>query len=110
MDNDTLGDYWRDVSLILKQQAQEKRENCFDDRLEYAKKQFKDNDIQYKLCNESIGHFNLYKDNKVVMSFWSYTGKCYIPSIQFSDNIGIKNCIKKYNKLFKNEVKHEEII
>ena len=25
MDNDTLGDYWRDVKPILKQQAQEKR-------------------------------------------------------------------------------------
>ena len=37
MDNDTLGDYWRDVKPILKQQAQEKRENCFNDRLEYAK-------------------------------------------------------------------------
>ena len=69
MDDDTLADYWRDVSPILKQQAREKRENCFNDRLEYAKKQFKDNNIPYKLCNESIGHFNLFKDNKVVMSF-----------------------------------------
>ena len=48
MDNDTLADYWRDVSPILKQQAQEKRENCFNDRLEYAKKQFKENNISYK--------------------------------------------------------------
>lgn len=103
MDNDTLADYWRDVSPILKQQAQEKRENCFNDRLDYAKKQFEENNISYKLCNEDNGHFNLYKDNKVVMSFWSYTGKCYIPSNDFSDNIGIKNCIKKYNKLFKSK-------
>ena len=29
MDNDTLGDYWRDVSPILKEKAREKRENCF---------------------------------------------------------------------------------
>lgn len=96
MDNDTLADYWRDVKPILKQQAQEKRANCFNDRLEYAKKQFENNNIPYKLCNESIGHFNLFKDKKVVMSFWSYTGKCYIPSTGFSDNIGIANCIKKY--------------
>lgn len=34
------------------------------------------------------------------MSFWSYTGKCYIPSTNFSDNIGIRNCIKKYKKMF----------
>lgn len=107
MDNDTLADYWHDVSPILKQQAREKRENCFDDRLEYAKKQFEENNIKYKLCNESIGHFNLYKDNKMVMSFWSYTGKCYIPIIEFSDNIGIKNCIKKYNKYFGKDNKNE---
>lgn len=100
MDNDTLADYWRDVSPILKQQAREKRENCFNDRLEYAKNQFKNNNIPFKLCNESIGHFNLFKNNKVVMSFWSYTGKCYVPSTGYSDNIGIAKCIKKYKKLF----------
>ena len=60
MDDDTLGDYWRDVSPILKEKAREKRENCFNDRLEYAKKQFEENNIPYKLCNETIGHFNLY--------------------------------------------------
>ena len=59
MDNDILRDYWRDVSPVLKRQAQEKRENCFNDRLEYAKKQFEGNNIPYKLCNENIGHFNL---------------------------------------------------
>lgn len=100
MDNDTLADYWRDVSPYLKELAREKRESCFDDRLEYAKKQFEENNIEYKLCNEAIGHFNLLKNKKVVMSFWSYTGKCYIPSTNFSDNIGIKNCIKKYKKMF----------
>lgn len=99
--DDSLSDYWHDVSPILKQQASEKREACFDDRLEYAKKKFEENNIIYKLCNKSIGHFNLYKDNKVVMSFWSYTGKCYIPSTGYSENIGIKNCIKKYKKMFK---------
>lgn len=101
MDNDTLADYWRDVSPILKEQAREKRENCFKDRLEYAKKQFEENDIPYKLCNESIGHFNLLNNKgKVVMSFWCWTGKCYIPSKEYSENVGIKNCIKKYKKYF----------
>ncbi len=33
------------------------------------------------------------------MSFWSYTGKLYIPSTGFSDNVGIRNCIKKYKKM-----------
>lgn len=100
MDNDSLSEYWHDVSPILKEQAREKRENCFNDRLEYAKKQFEENNIEYKLCNELNGHFNLYKDKKVVMSFWSYTGKCYIQKTGFSDNIGIKGCIKKYKKMF----------
>ena len=99
-----LAEYWHDVKPILKQQNEEYRYKNYDNRIEYAIKQFNDNNIPYKLCNESNGHFNLYKDKKVVMSFWSWTGKCYIPSIQFSDNIGIKNCIKKYNKLFKKEV------
>ena len=99
MDNDTLGDYWKDVSPILKERAQEKRENCFTDRLEYAKKQFEENDIPYKLCNETIGHFNLYCGKKVIMSFWSYTGKLYIPSTGFSDNVGIRGCIKRYKKM-----------
>ena len=99
-----LAEYWHDVKPILKQQNEEYRYKNYDNRIEYAIKQFNDNNIPYKLCNESNGHFNLYKDKKVVMSIWSWTGKCYIPSIQFSDNIGIKNCIKKYNKLFKKEV------
>ena len=107
MDNDTLADYWRDVSPILKQQNAVFREKHYDERIEYAIKQFKENNIPYKLCNESNGHFNLMKDKKVVMSFWSWTGKCYIPSIDFSDNIGIKNCIRKYKKLFLKEENNE---
>lgn len=96
----TMGEYWRDVSSILKQQNQEQREKYYDKRIKYAINQFESNDIPYKLCNESNGHFNLLKDKKVVMSFWSWTGKVYIPSLEFSDNIGIKNCIKKYKKIF----------
>lgn len=98
--DDTLAEYWRDVSPILKQQNAEQREKYYDKRIEYAIKQFQENKIPYKLCNENNGHFNLYKDKKCVMSFWSWTGKCYIPSIEFSDNIGIKNCIKKYKRHF----------
>ena len=100
MDNDTLADYWRDVKPIFKEQNAREREEHYDDRIEYAIKQFKNNNIKYKLCNIANGHFNLYKDNKVVMIFWSWTGKCYIPSTGFSDNIRIKNSIKKYLKMF----------
>lgn len=100
-----LAEYWRDVKPILKQINAEKREKHYDKRIEYAINQFEENNIPYKLCNESNGHFNLLKNNKVVMSFWSWTGKCYIPSTGFSDNIGIRNCIKKYKKQFKEEEK-----
>lgn len=100
MQDYTMGEYWRDVSPILKEQNAKEREEHYDERIEYAIKQFKENNIEYKLCNESNGHFNLYKNKKVVMSFWSWTGKCYIPSTGFSDNIGIKNCLKKYKKMF----------
>lgn len=100
MDDYTMGEYWRDVKPILKEQNAEYREKHYDERIEYAIKQFEENNIPYRLCNATNGHFNLYKDKKVVMSFWSWTGKCYIPSKEFSDNIGIRNCIKKYKKLF----------
>lgn len=103
-----LSEYWKDVKPILKQQAAEKRENNFESRLEYAKKQFELNCIPYKLCNELNGHFNLLKDKKVVMSFWSWTGKVYIPSMEFSDNIGIRGCIKKYKKYFGSNINGTE--
>ena len=95
-----LSEYWHDVKPILKQQNAEKREKYYDKRIQYAIEQFEKNNIKYKLCNEENGHFNLYFNSKVVMSFWSWTGKCYIPSTGFSDNIGIKNCIKKFKKMF----------
>lgn len=69
MDNDTLSDYWHDVSPILKQQNAEQRAEHYDERIEYAKNLFELNNIEYKLCNENNGHFNLYKNGKVVMSF-----------------------------------------
>lgn len=103
MDDYTMGEYWRDVAPILKQENQEYREENYDKRIEYVKRQFEENNIPYKLCNESNGHFNLYKNNKVVMSFWSWTGKCFIPSKEYSENIGIRNCIKKYKKLFEED-------
>ena len=95
-----LSEYWHDVKPIFKQQNAEKREKYYDKRIQYAIEQFEKNNIKYKLCNEENGHFNLYDNSKVVMSFWSWTGKCYIPSTGFSDNIGIKNCIKKFKKMF----------
>lgn len=100
MDDDTLAEYWRDVSPILKEQNQKLRTEHYDERIEYAIKQFEEKNVSYKLCNAKNGHFNLYKDKKVVISFWSWTGKCYVPSTGFSENIGIKKCVKKYKEMF----------
>lgn len=92
-----LSEYWKDVSQIIKEKNAKKREETFDLRLEYAKKQFELNNIPYKLCNESIGHFNLYFNNKVIMSFWSYTGK-----IKGEENLrGINACIRIYKRKIK---------
>ncbi len=92
-----LSGYWKDVSPIIKEENRQRREETFDLRLEYAKKQFELNNIPYKLCNASIGHFNLYFNNKVIMSFWSYTGK-----IKGEEDLrGIKACIRLYKKRIK---------
>lgn len=95
-----IGEYWKGIKPILKEINQQERAEHYDERIEYAIKQFEENQIPYKLCNKENGHFNLYKDKKVVMSFWSWTGKCYISSKEYSENIGIRNCIKKYKKIF----------
>lgn len=95
-----IGEYWKEIKPILKEINQQERAEHYDERIEYAIKQFEENQIPYKLCNKENRHFNLYKDKKVVMSFWSWTGKCYIPSKEYSENIGIRNCIKKYKKIF----------
>lgn len=95
-----LAQYWKDVKPMLKEINAEERAENYDKRIQYAIQLFEQNNIPYKLCNALNGHFNLYKDKKVVMSFWSWTGKCYIPSTGFSENIGIRNCVRKYNKKF----------
>ena len=72
---------------------------CFYEGLASAEKQFEKNNIPFRLCNPR-GHFNLLKDNKVVMSFWSSNGRCYIPSIEYSERLDIDDCIEAYKKLF----------
>lgn len=92
-----MGEYWRDVAPILKEQARQKRLNCFDKRLEYAINQFEHHSIPYKLCNKDIGHFNLFYKDKVIISFWSYTGKI----LGQENRRGIRSCINFYNKKVK---------
>ena len=63
-----LAEYWKDVKPILKQQNEEHREKHYDERIEYAIKQFEENKIPYKLCNETNGHFNLYNEIEDVVT------------------------------------------
>lgn len=99
-----MGEYWKDVKPFLQDRAREKREQQFDKRLEYAINQFKENNIEYKLCKKENGHFNLYKNKKVVLSFWSYTGRIYSNIIEINEDYrGIKNCIKTFKKNFMNK-------
>lgn len=62
------------------------------DRIQYAKKRFEENGIEYRLLNESIGHFHCWgKRNGDLYQFWAGTGK-----IMGHDNIrGISSLIEK---------------
>lgn len=93
-----MGDYWRDVSPMLMRQARDKRAREFDKRLAYAIKRFDEEMIPYKICNAANGHINLYKDLKVIMSFWTYTGMINIIGEPSVDSRGIENCIKIYKR------------
>lgn len=98
---ESLSEYWKAVKPILKEQNQQDRFENYDKRIQYAIQQFEENNIEYKLCNENNGHFNLFKNGKVVISFWSWTGKIYSTQYNFEDYRGIKNCVKLFNKYFK---------
>lgn len=90
-----------DIFNSMKDERKVKRATFFNARLDYATRAFERNNVAYKLCNPEIGHFTLYHNDKVIMNFWSYTGKVWIPSKEYSKNIGIHNCIKQYKRLVK---------
>lgn len=94
-----MGDYWRDVKPYLKEKNAKDREDNYDNRIKYAIETFNKNNVQFKLCNISNGHFNLLYGGKTILSFWAWTGKCYNHLTKSSDNIGITNCIKKYKRI-----------
>lgn len=62
MDNDTLGDYWRDVKPILKQQAQEKRgvrmNREYIGILETENAELKQENKQLKMINKEYERLN----------------------------------------------------
>ncbi|WP_313069871.1 hypothetical protein [Lacrimispora sp.] len=65
------------------------------DRIEYAIKQFEENGIEYRLLNESTGHFHCWgKRDRSLYQFWAGTGK-----IMGHDNIrGISSIIEELLK------------
>lgn len=79
------------------------RESITEQRLEFACEAFKENNIEFKVVNASIGHINLYKNKRVVISFYAYTGAVWCPefNIKKDDMRGIHNCIKLYNESYK---------
>lgn len=96
-------EFWEDVKAYRKEY---KNEN-FDKRIEFAKQMFNKARVPYVLCNAENGHFNLLDENgSVIMSFWSWTGKVYVPIKKMSENVGIRRAINIYKKILK-EAKNE---
>ena len=60
--------------------------------------------IEYKLCEERIGHFNLYKNGKYMMSYWGISEKCHIPSTNFKGVVTLRKLVE----LYENEVNKME--
>ena len=49
-----IGEYWKEIKPILKEINQQERAEHYDERIEYAIKQFEENQIPYKLCNKEL--------------------------------------------------------
>ena len=70
-----------------------------EDRTKYAQEQFDKEVIPYHLVKPEIGHFNLYFEDKVCMSFWARTGKIYSAKFTIGKHErGIKRCIEIYKE------------
>lgn len=73
-----MGDM-REVGETLKAEAKKRHDERVlktPDRIKYAIDQFERNGIEYKLLNESIGHFHCWrKSDKKLFQFWASTGK-----------------------------------
>ena len=73
-----------------------------------VEKMLKEEKIEYKLCNEGIGHFNLYKNGKYIMSYWSSSEKCHIPSINYKGVVSLRKLVELYeNEVNKLNLKEE---
>ena len=73
-----------------------------------VEKMLKGEKIEYKLCNEEIGHFNLYKNGKYIMSYWGSSEKCYIPSTNYKGVVSLRKLVELYeNEVNKLNIKEE---
>jgi len=73
-----------------------------------VEKMLKEEKIEYKLCNEEIGHFNLYKNGKYIMSYWSSSEKCHIPNTNYKGVVSLRKLVELYeNEVNKLNIKEE---
>lgn len=73
-----------------------------------VEKMLKEEKIEYKLCNEGTGHFNLYKNGKYIMSYWSSSEKCHIPSTNYKGVVTLRKLVELYeNEVNKLNIKEE---
>lgn len=73
-----------------------------------VEKMLKEEKIEYKICNEEIGHFNLYKNGKYIMSYWSSSEKCHIPSTNYKGVVTLRKLVELYeNEVSKLNLKEE---
>lgn len=54
--------------------------------------------ITYRICDADIGHINLYKGGKVVISYWATSRKVYVPITQ-THRRGIEEAIVLYKTI-----------
>lgn len=70
-----LGAYWKEVKPLLKEKHVE-RVSKNPERVDFAIKQFEQNDIEYQLKNPATGHFHCWrKSDGKLFQFYAGTGK-----------------------------------
>lgn len=81
-------------------------------RCKYASDLLNNADIKHQVKKESIGHINLFYQDRCIMSFWARTGKfifniCPLEPIITDDDRGIRNCIDAYYQLVNQIIEFE---
>lgn len=67
---------WEGIRELAKQNHAERVAKT-PDRIEYAKKQFENNNIDYTLKNSINGHFHCFDLQGNLFQFWASTGKIW---------------------------------